>query len=119
MAQESASSQCFQASREGVMRNIARSALMALGFLTATILSGWGSGTSAPPPPTISISFNGGNSQTISQGQSILLTVNVSNDPSGRGVTWEPSGSGALSKQAGASSIGLTPACRAMYATSW
>src|SRR6267378_41507 len=65
-------------------------------FATATI-------TINPPPPPISISFIGGNSQTILQGQSITLTVTVSNDSSGKGVTWSLSGQGALSKQSGTS----------------
>src|SRR5882762_11195000 len=89
------------------MKKTRRIALMAAGFLTAAILSGCGSTASAPPPPpptlAISISFNGGNSQAILQGQSITLAVTVSNDLSGKGVTWSLSGQGALSKQSGMS----------------
>src|SRR5437588_7568764 len=89
------------------MKKTRRIALMAAGFLTAAILSGCGSTASAPtpPPPTlaISISFNGGNPQAILQGQSITLAVTVSNDSSGKGVTWSLSGQGALSKQSGMS----------------
>ena len=83
------------------MKNITRIAMIALGFYTATILSGCGSGTSAPmpAPAVIAINFTGGSSQTIPQGQSMLVTVNISNDPSGKGVTWKLSGPGALSKQ--------------------
>ena len=66
--------------------------------MVAAILSGCGSGTSTPPP-AISISFPGGSSQTIMAGQSVSITVNVSNDSSGRGVTWKLTGPGALSKQ--------------------
>src|SRR6202022_1614571 len=83
------------------MKNITRIAMIALGFYTATILSGCGSGTSAPmpAPAVIAINFTGGSSQTIPQGQSMLVTVNISNDPSGKGVTWKLSGPGTLSKQ--------------------
>src|ERR1700716_3483965 len=50
MAKDSASPQLFQASRGGITKNITRTALMALGFLSATILTGCGSSSSAPPP---------------------------------------------------------------------
>ncbi len=82
----------------GLRRN-AWIALMGLEYFTATILSGCGSGSSAPPPPVISISFSGGGSQTIAQGQSATITANISNDPSGKGVTWKLTGPGTLSKQ--------------------
>src|SRR6516162_11287129 len=59
---------------------------------------GGSSGSSVPPPP-ISVSFNGGSSQTIGQGQSATITAIVANDPSGKGVTWMLTGPGALSKQ--------------------
>lgn len=81
------------------LRKISWIALMAIGYLTATILSGCGSGTSAPPPPVISISFTGGSSQTITQGQSTTITAAILNDSSGKGVTWKLTGPGALSKQ--------------------
>src|SRR5882762_721975 len=107
MLHKSASSQLIGASRGCVMKKVTRIALMAAGFLTAAILSGCGSSASAPtspsPTPAISISFAGGNSQTILQGQSVTLTVNVSNDSSGKGVTWSLSGQGTLSKQSGTS----------------
>ena len=66
------------------------------------VFSGCGSGTSAPPP-VISVSFSGGNSQTIEQGQFVTITAVVSNDSSAKGVTWTLSGPGALSKQASTS----------------
>src|SRR5258708_4579437 len=105
MLHKSASSQLIGASRGCVMKKVTRIALMAAGFLTAAILSGCGSSASAPtspsPTPAISISFAGGNSQTILQGQSVTLTVTVSNDSSGKGVTWSLSGLGGLSMQSG------------------
>src|SRR5437879_9933327 len=107
MLQESASSQLFGASQGCVMKKITRIALMVGGFLTAAVLFGCGSATNAPtppaPPPATSISFNGGNSQTILQGQSITLTVTVSNDSSGKGVTWSLSGQCAVRTQSGTS----------------
>jgi predicted dienelactone hydrolase len=75
-----------------------RISLMALGCLSTTILSGCGSGSSAPPL-VISVSFPSGSSQTITQGQSTTITVSISNDPSGKGVTWKLTGPGALSNQ--------------------
>jgi predicted dienelactone hydrolase len=72
--------------------------MVAAGYLTATICFGCGGGTSAPPP-VLSISFSGGNSQAIAQGQSVTISVIVTNDLSARGVTWTLTGPGALSKQ--------------------
>src|SRR5215813_7594435 len=73
-------------------------AWMAAGYFTATIAGGCGGGTSAPPP-ALSISFSGGNSQTVAQGQSVTISAVITNDPSAKGVTWKLSGPGALSKQ--------------------
>jgi dienelactone hydrolase len=80
------------------LKNNAWIALMAIGYLTATILCGCGAGSSAPPP-VLSISFPSGSSKTIVQGQSVTITVAISNDTSGKGVTWKLTGPGALSKQ--------------------
>jgi Putative Ig domain len=47
--------------------------------------------------PALSLSASGGSgqqTQTIDEGQSVTLTVNVANDRSGKGVTWSLSGSG-------------------------
>ena len=77
-------------------------ALIAAGYFTATILSGCGSGASTPPP-VLSISFAGGSSGTVVQGQSLTITAAISNDSSGKGVTWKLSGPGALSKQTSSS----------------
>jgi hypothetical protein len=79
------------------------------GYLTATVLSGCGSGTSAPPL-VISVSFVGSSSQTIAQGQSATITASVSNDPAGKGVTWKVTGPGALSKETGTSAEYDAPA---------
>ncbi len=73
-------------------------ALVALGCLSTAILSGCGDGTSTPPP-VLSISFSGGNSQTVVQGQSVTIAAIIQNDPSAQGVTWKLTGPGALSKQ--------------------
>ncbi|HEV1993847.1 MAG TPA: exo-alpha-sialidase [Candidatus Acidoferrum sp.] len=69
-----------------------------MGFLAAVTTSGCGEGKSLPPP-VISVSFPGGNSQTISLGQAVTIMASVSNDTSGRGVTWTLTGPGALSTQ--------------------
>src|ERR1700674_1520340 len=76
--------------------------LTAVGYLITTILSGCGGGTSTPPLE-ISVSFSGGNSKTIEQGQFVTITAVVSNDSSAKGVTWTLSGPGAFSKQASTS----------------
>ena len=69
-----------------------------IAYLLATMLAGCGGGTSTPPPK-ISVTFGGGNSQTIGQGQSITITATIANDPSGRGVSWTVAGPGSISKQ--------------------
>jgi dienelactone hydrolase len=78
-------------------------ALLTIGFLSATILSGCNSGAIGKCPGgcplTISISFAGGTSQTVVQGQSLTIAVTVLGDASGQGVTWRLSGPGALAKQ--------------------
>jgi hypothetical protein len=61
-------------------------------------ITGCSSGSSAPPL-LISVSFPGGNSQTITLGQAVTILANVSNDPAARGVTWRLTGPGALSMQ--------------------
>jgi predicted dienelactone hydrolase len=66
-------------------------------YLLAAMLAGCG-GTSTPPPK-ISVTFSGGNSQTIGQGQSITITATIANDPSGRGVSWALAGPGSIGKQ--------------------
>jgi hypothetical protein len=75
---------------------------MAAANFTATILSGCGSNTSTCAQ-AISISFPGGSSKTITQGQSVIITVTILNDCSEKGVTWNLTGPGALSKQASTS----------------
>jgi predicted dienelactone hydrolase len=67
-------------------------------YLLTAMLTGCG-GAASTPPPKISVSFGGGNSQTIGQGQSVTITATVANDPSGRGVSWTLAGPGSLSKQ--------------------
>jgi hypothetical protein len=55
--------------------------------------------SSPRPPPVISVSFTGGDSQTIQQGQSITINALVANDPSLQGVRWTLDGPGSLSNQ--------------------
>src|SRR5712692_3303477 len=74
----------------------------ALALLLATLLFGY-AGAQSAPPPKISVSFPGGNAQTITLGQAISITAIVSNDTSGQGVTWGLRGPGALSMQTPAS----------------
>ena len=71
--------------------------LMAIAFLLAPILSSCGSGASTPPP-LISVSFSGGTTQIIGEGQSVTITAIVSNDSSGKGVTWVLTCPGSLRK---------------------
>jgi Abnormal spindle-like microcephaly-assoc'd, ASPM-SPD-2-Hydin len=68
--------------------------------LAGTILWGCGGGSIAsPPPPVLSITFDGGSSQSVPQGGAITITAIIKNDPSAQGVTWKLTGPGALSKQ--------------------
>ena len=76
-----------------------RIALMAVGYLSATILSGCGATSTTTTPPATSIKFSGGSSQTIAQGQSATITAIITNDSSGKGVTWKLTGPGALNKE--------------------
>jgi predicted dienelactone hydrolase len=76
--------------------------LFAVGFLVGTIACGCGGGSSTPPPQ-LSVSFSGGTSQVIGQGQSVTITAVVSNDSSGRGVTWTLGGPGVLNEQSSTS----------------
>lgn len=64
----------------------------------AAILSGCSSGT-GQPPPIIAVSFPSGNSTTLTQGQAFTISASISNDSSGKGVSWTLSGPGTLSKQ--------------------
>jgi len=80
------------------LNKVAKAHLSALQLITAMVLSGCGGGTNAPPPP-ISVSFSAGSSQTLGQGQSVMITAIVANDSSGKGVSWTLIGPGALSKQ--------------------
>jgi hypothetical protein len=82
---------------------------LALGAVIAGCGGGGYSGPVITPPPVISVSFSGGNSQTITLGQAITITANVSNDPSGQGVTWKLSGPGALNQQTTMSSAYSAP----------
>jgi hypothetical protein len=85
---------------EGTMRRQPLKTLVELQFscLVGTILWGCGGG-SAAPPPVLSISFDGGSSQSVPQGGAITITAIIKNDPSAQGVTWKLTGPGTLSKQ--------------------
>jgi predicted dienelactone hydrolase len=69
-----------------------------IAYFLAAMLAGCGGGTSTPPPQ-VSVTFSGGNSQTIGQGQIITITATIANDPSAKGVSWAFAGPGSLSKQ--------------------
>lgn len=71
--------------------------ILSIACAALVVLNGCASGSRAPPP-VISVSFPGGNSQTVTQGQSVTITVTISNDSSGKGVNWNLTGPGALSK---------------------
>jgi hypothetical protein len=79
------------------MKKTASIPLVVLSFLPFLSLPGCGGASG--PPPVLSISFAGGSSQTIGQGQTATITAIVANDSSGKGVTWVLTGPGALSKQ--------------------
>src|ERR1700756_4032218 len=74
-------------------------ALMAVGYLAATILSACGGGQSAPPPIAISISPS--SVQSVDEGQSVNFTAAVTKDRGAKGVTWSLSGSGCTGSNCG------------------
>jgi hypothetical protein len=74
-------------------------ALMAVGYLAATILSACGGGQSAPPPIAVSISPS--SVQSVDQGQSVNFTAAVANDTAAKGVSWSLSGSGCTGASCG------------------
>src|SRR5207244_4074763 len=72
------------------MRDMKRSLAIALGLLTATMVSGCGSGTSVPPPPPpppVSVSVSP-TSASIPVNATQQFTATLQNDPSNKGVTW-------------------------------
>jgi hypothetical protein len=59
-----------------------------------SLLCACGGGSSATPPPTISVSLTPSAQTNIDQGQTLNFTASVSNDSSAKGVTWTMSGTG-------------------------
>jgi len=58
------------------------------------LLCACGGGTSQKTPPAISVSLTPSAQTNIDQGQTLNFTASVSNDSSGKGVTWTISGTG-------------------------
>ena len=56
-------------------------------------ISGCGGGQSTPPP-AISVSLTPSGPQSVAQGQTMSISASVTNDSSGKGVTWSLSGTG-------------------------
>jgi dienelactone hydrolase len=71
------------------MKRTASFALALLGFTSVTIIAGCGGGSGSPaitaPPLTVSVSAD---STSVPAGGQANFTATVSNDPSGKGVTW-------------------------------
>jgi hypothetical protein len=83
------------------MKKITWIALLALGFLAASILSGCGGGMSTPLLPPISVSVNPTTASVqVSQTASFMATVQ--NDSANKGVTWSLSGAGCSGATCGA-----------------
>jgi hypothetical protein len=72
---------------------------VALFVITAAIVTG---GCSSSQPP-ISISLSPSSPQAIDQGQTVAITATVTNDMSGKGVSWSLTGPGSLSNTTGLS----------------
>jgi len=58
------------------------------------LLCACGGGSSAKTPPAISVSLTPSAQTKIDLGQTLDFTASVSNDSSGKGVTWAASGTG-------------------------
>lgn len=76
----------------------------------AVALSGCGGGSTPPPAIVVSVAPA---SQHVDEGQGVTVTATISNDTSGKGVTWSIScaaaSCGSLSSQAGSSVIFTAP----------
>ena len=79
------------------MKRLERLLLSFVGLLTPLLFNGCGSGASSTPP--ISVGFINSGPLTIGQGQSFTIVAEVTNDSSGKGVTWNLTGPGTLTKQ--------------------
>src|SRR2546425_1217502 len=96
------------------MKRTASFALALLGFTSVTIIAGCGGGgspTITVPPLTVSVSAD---STSVLAGGQANFTATVSNDPSGRGVTWTVSCSASL---CGSVSSNATPSGTAITYT--
>jgi hypothetical protein len=67
-------------------------------------------GCSSSSSPPISVSLSPSSSQAIDQGQTVVITASVTNDPSSKGVSWSLTGQGSLSNSATASVTYTSPA---------
>jgi hypothetical protein len=65
-----------------------KSLLLFILICSLCVLQAGGCGSSAPPPPQISVNLAPGSNQALDVNQSVSLTANVVNDTSGQGVTW-------------------------------
>lgn len=78
-----------------------RSRSLALSLATAILATvACSCGSSSPP---ISVTLSPSSAQAIDQTQTVAITATVTNDSSGRGVSWSLTGPGSLSNQAGLS----------------
>ena len=66
---------------------------MQIAAVLAFAISGCGGGQSTPPP-AISVSLTPSGAQSVAQGQTVSISASVTNDSSGKGVTWNMSGTG-------------------------
>jgi len=79
------------------MKQFGHLLLSFVGLLTPLLSSGCGSSAGSSFP--ISVGFTTGGPLTIGQGQSATIVAEVTNDSSGKGVTWNLAGPGTLTKQ--------------------
>jgi len=75
-------------------------------FVVAMTIAMAGCSTSSPP---ISVSVTPASPQAIDQGQNVLISASVLNDPSGGGVSWSLTGPGSLSSSTGTSVTYVSP----------
>ena len=95
-----ASKLCLGAHRVRVLRSVVIVATI-LVLSALLVLSACGGGNSAKTPPAISVSLTPAAQTKIDVAQTLDFTASVSNDSSGKGVTWTMSGTGCSGSSCG------------------
>lgn len=89
---------------------MARYSTATLFAITITGITAGCSGSGPPVPPPISVTISPSAQKIIDQGQTVAVSANVANDPSGEGVSWILAGPGSLSNSTAMSVTYNSPA---------